>query len=93
MTVEGAAKVFEDRQAVFAQGGDLTANAGMAAGPSQSAEAAGNLEADFHHAKSALGLVVCRRMKSAQIVFRLRSGAVPKLCRFRIFPTVWSETR
>ena len=58
MAIQGAAEVFKDREAVFAQGGEVAADARVAAGALQRAKAARDLEAHFHHAKGSLGLVV-----------------------------------
>ena len=43
---------------MLAQGGDITANPGVALGTWHGAKAAGNLDADFHHPKGALRFVV-----------------------------------
>ena len=56
--VESAAEVFEDGQAVFADRGDVAADASVATSTVEGAKATGDLDADLHHAESTFGFVV-----------------------------------
>src|SRR5919109_4545397 len=56
--IEGAAQVLEDWQTVLAYGRNITADASVATGADQRAEAAGNLHPYFHHPQGALPFVV-----------------------------------
>jgi hypothetical protein len=61
------AEIFENREAVFAKGGDIAADAGVTTGARQGAKATGDLQPYFHHAEGPFGFVV-----------GMRSGLHPK---------------
>ena len=58
MAIESEAEVFENGEAVFAESGDVAADAGVATSAFERAKAAGDLDPDFHHAEGPFGFIV-----------------------------------